>query len=150
MTRTVYLAGPISGLTYDGAQSWRDAVKDALAPRIHAYSPLRAKQHLRAHGVLEQSYETSPLSTDRGINTRDHHDCMTCDLIFCYLLGAPRISVGTVMEVAWAFAYRKPLVLVMEPTGNLHDHPMLRECVGFRTNDLDEAIQITRSILLHD
>lgn len=148
MTFKVYLAGPISGLTYDGAQEWRGYVKDRLAPKIAAYSPLRSKQYLRTEGVLEQSYEFNPLSSDRGIMTRDHWDCMTSDLIFCNLFGADRVSIGTVQEIAWAFAYRKPLVVVMERQGNAHDHPMVREAIGYRTDDLDEAIHVARSILL--
>jgi hypothetical protein len=144
----VYLAGPISGLTYDGAQQWREYAKGILAPEIHAYTPLRAKQYLRTEGVLQQSYDVHPLSTDRGINTRDHFDCMTSDLILCYLLGATERSTGTIMEVAWSFAYKKPLVVVMEKEGNCHDHPMLREAIGYRTEDLDQALNIVRAILL--
>lgn len=144
----VYLAGPISGLTYGDAQSWRSYAKDKLAPDINGFSPLRCKEYLTGFGVIAQSYEDTPLSTDRGINTRDHWDCKTSDLILCNLLDVERISIGTVMEIAWSFAYRVPLVLAIAKSGSVHDHPMIRECVGFRTDNLDHAIQITKSILL--
>jgi len=32
--------------------------------------------------------------------------------------------------------------------GDSHEHPMLLELTGFRTDDLGEALHITRSILL--
>jgi nucleoside 2-deoxyribosyltransferase len=144
----VYLAGPITGLTFGNAQSWREYAKDRLSPDIDAFSPLRQKDFLANHGVLDQSYSDSPLSTDRGINTRDHHDCKTSDLILCNLLDAHRVSIGTVMEVAWSFAYRVPLVMVMPESGGVHDHPMVRECIGFRTDCLDHALDITMAILL--
>ena len=144
----VYLAGPISGLTYDGAQSWRKVVTDTLAPDITCYSPLRQKHYLRSEGTLEQSYTCHELSTDRGIMTRDHWDCMTSDVVFANLLGATRISIGTVMELAWAFAYRKPLIVVMEPENNAHEHPMIREALGYRVDSLERGVEIARALLL--
>ena len=148
MKPKVYLAGAISGLTYDAAEEWRGAVKAALLPDdIDCFSPLRNKQYLRKEGVLEQSYPHNAFSSDRGINTRDHWDCLSSDLIFVNLLGAQRVSVGTVMEIAWGFAYRKPVVAVIEEAGNLHDHPMIREAIGFRVPSVGEGVLITRSIL---
>ena len=144
----IYLAGAISGLTYDDAEAWRHGVASALSPDIECFSPLRNKQYLRSEGVLEQSYPHSAFSSDRGINTRDHWDCMTSDLIFVNLLGASRVSIGTVMEIAWAYAYRKPCVVVMEPSGNVHEHPMIREAIGFRVQTLEEGIVAARAILL--
>jgi nucleoside 2-deoxyribosyltransferase len=145
----IYLAGPITGLTYDGAQDWRKAARDALKPDgISAYSPLRQMNFLRSAVVLEGSYETHPLSTSRGIMTRDHDDCMKADLILANLLGADRVSIGTVMEIAWAYAYRVPVVAMIEPSGNVHDHSMIREALGYRVSDLESAIDLVRSILL--
>jgi nucleoside 2-deoxyribosyltransferase len=152
MTFKVYLAGAISGLTYDQGQDWRVQVKEALAPEIACYSPLRAKDYLRSAGVLEQFYESTPLSTDRGIMTRDYNDCITSDLIFVNLLGAtPRVSIGTMMELGFAYAHRKPVVMVIEDDRkNIHDYPMVREAVGFRFNNIEGAIWATRAILLAD
>lgn len=151
MTRfKVYLAGAISGLAFDDAQDWRAYVRGALEPTgIDAYSPLRQKHFLENVGPIDPngSYGVWPLSTDRGIMTRDHFDCQSSDLIFVNLLGATRVSIGTVMEIAWAFAYRKPLVMAMED-GNLHDHPMIREAIGYRVPTLDHAIAVTQAILL--
>jgi hypothetical protein len=115
----VYLAGPIAGLTFDGAQDWRDEVTEMLASEIACYSPLRNKQFLRNSGVITQTAYANPMASDRGIMTRDHFDCQTSDAIFVNLLGAERVTIGTVMEIAWGFAYRKPVVVAMEPTNNL-------------------------------
>ena len=150
----VYLAGAISGLTYDDGQEWRTTVRDKLKDTsIECYSPLRQKHILRGAGVLDadksaDAYGTfSPLATDRGIMTRDHYDCQSADLIFVNLLGSKKVSIGTVMEIAWAYAYRKPLVLVTELTG-LHDHPMIREATGYRVETLEEGIDVMMAILL--
>jgi nucleoside 2-deoxyribosyltransferase len=149
-TYKVYLAGPIAGLTFDEGQDWRIDVTERLSPKIECYSPLRNKQFLKEYGVIGTAEYDKPMSTDRGIMTRDHNDCITSDLIFCNLLDTKRVTIGTVMEIAWAFAYRKPLVVLMEKSNNLHDHPMIREAIGYRTESVDEAIAITRAILLHN
>lgn len=141
----VYLAGPISGLTFDEAQDWRHAFAAAMPLAIECYSPLRVKQFLRAHGVLEQSYPHHPLSTDRGIMTRDHNDVRTADALVANLAGAPRVSIGTVMEIAWAHAYSVPVIAILDTQ---HDHPMIREAVGFRVRTLDEAAAVVEALLL--
>lgn len=142
----VYCAGPISGLTHDASEKWRDDFKGIVGSEIICLSPLRAKDYLRHAGILEQSYNY-PLSSDRGIMTRDHFDCSRADLVVCNLLNVSRVSIGTVMEIAWTYSYRKPLVAIMED-GSVHDHPMIREAIGFRVKTVMEAAQLTRSILL--
>ena len=63
------------------------------------------------------------------------------------LLGAERVSIGTVMEIAWAHDHKIPIVAAMEPEGNLHDHPMLRDSISVRVSSLDEAIEAVVAIV---
>lgn len=150
MSYKVYLAGPISGLTYDEGQDWRDyTIKkfNQESPSIIGYSPLRAKQYLRDYGVLEQSYE-HPMSTDKGITARDRNDVKTSDVVIFNFLGASRVSIGTCIELGWADAYRVPSVLVIDRKNNPHDYPMIREFCGWRTDNLDQAVDIVKRILL--
>ena len=147
--KKVYLAGPITGLDFGTSVGWRTYAKAALQPDIEGFSPLRCKEYLAERGALLASgYDDTVLSSARGIMTRDHHDCMTCDLILVNLLGAERVSIGTVMEIAWGHAYRKPLVVAMEKTGNVHDHAMITEAIGFRVETMDQALVTVRAILL--
>lgn len=143
----VYLAGPITGLDYNEGQDWRNEATELFGRKMDCFSPLRYKQYLRAEGKLSFGYKNI-LSTDRGIMARDHHDCMTSDLVFVNLLGAKEPSKGTIMEIAWAYAYRKPLVVVMEPEGNCHEHGMIREAIDFRVASLEHAVDVARAILL--
>jgi hypothetical protein len=135
-------------LTFTGAQEWREEFARRLDPRIVAYSPLRGKDYLAKIGFLEGSYEEFPLSTDQGLTTRDRYDCMGADLVVFYLLGAQRISIGTMVEMGWCDAARKPAVLVIEKSGNPHDYPMVRQIAQFRVDNLDDALKITEIILL--
>lgn len=151
--KEVYLAGPITGLNFTGATSWRSAVAGQLADvGIKAYSPMRAKEYLSkldsisGHG--KEYAHMGVLSTPRAVMTRDRFDATRCDVIFVNLLGAKTPSIGTIMEIAWADAKRIPIVCAIEPEGNPHEHMMVTEAIGFRCATLDEAVHITKSILL--
>jgi hypothetical protein len=148
MEKKVYLAGPISGLTFNQAQAWRDEFAQKVDPRVLAYSPLRGKDYLTIRGPLEGSYEEFPLSSEQGLTTRDRYDCMGADLVVFYLLGAQRISIGTMVEFGWCDAARNPAILVMEKTGNPHDYPMVRQIAQFRVDNLKDAISLAEIILL--
>lgn len=148
---TAYLAGPITGLDYAGATDWRDHATARLAPfGIKALSPLRSKEYLRGVESFSSDGDVyrdlSVLSTNRGIMTRDRHDATTCDVLLVNLLGAERVSIGTVMEIAWADACRTPIVCAIEPSGNPHEHGMVLEAIGFRVAFLDDAINIVKAI----
>lgn len=148
---SVYLAGPISGLTYDGAEDWRAFAKAELAKYdIHGLSPLRAKEYLRGIPALVADCagygELNCMSSPRGIMTRDRYDATRCDVLLVNLLGSQRVSIGTVMEIAWADLCRTPIVVAMEPDGNVHEHAMIAEAIGFRVASLEEAIHVVKAI----
>ena len=123
MTRKkIYLAGPISGLTYaEGALGWRETIK-ALLPEFDLFSPMRAKDFLATEGVLEGSYDQMPMSSTNGILGRDRNDVKTGDLMIACFLEAPFrngetiLSLGTAMEFGWADAWRVPVIMVAVPT----------------------------------
>ena len=149
----VYLAGAITGLSYDGCTDWRKQVKEELGEAgIEAFSPMRAKEYLSHVEKLTADCDAyaalSALSSNRGIMTRDRWDATRCDLLFVNLLGTAKASIGTCMEIAWADLGRRPIVCAMEPTGNPHEHGMILEAIGFRVPTLEEAITITKAILL--
>lgn len=143
-----YLAGPITGLSFDGAVDWREAFISMLPKKIEGMSPLRGKHYLEGVESISASYEELVLSCARGITTRDYNDCKRCDILVANLLGADKISIGTVMEIAWAKAFQTPVVAIMEDSGNPHEHPMINECIGFRVKTLQEAADIVKVVLL--
>lgn len=147
--RSVYLAGPITGLTYAGCTDWRQMAKVELAfYGIDGFSPMRHKEDLHAESMVADCYENILLSSQRGLTERDRYDCTRCDMVIANMLGAQRVSIGTVIEMGWADANRIPIVLVMEEKGNLHDHAMVRELCPFRVTTVSEAVQTVRKVLL--
>lgn len=152
--KEVYLAGPISGLTYDGCTEWRDSVVQQLADvGIKGLSPMRAKSFLKKladakiSSTGEEYKNLGILAQQKSIMTRDHYDATTCDVLLVNLLGAKTPSLGTVMEIAWAYTWQTPIVVAMEKTGNPHEHMMILEAIGFRVESLEEAVDIVKAIL---
>lgn len=151
--KKVYLAGPITGLSWNASEDWRDdtIIKAKNVPALHSvefFSPLRGKDYLRGETKIKASYAQHQLSTPRGIMNSDHHDVQTCDAIIMYLLGAQKVSIGTVMEAAWAYAYRKPLITIMEPSSsNIHEHAMLNEAIWYRAEDVEMSLRFLAYVL---
>ena len=73
---------------------------------------------------------------------------MRCDALLVNLLGAKKVSIGSVLEIGWADAFRKPIILAIEKEGNPHDHAELKEVANFIVDNLDEAIELAIKILL--
>lgn len=147
--KTIYLAGPITGCSFEGCTDWRNDVINRLKPfGIKGLSPMRAKDYLAKEKNITGSYEDKVMSCARGIMTRDRFDSRRCDVILVNFLGAKKVSIGTVMEVAWTDLIRTPIICVMEKEGNPHDHPMITEAVGFRVETLDEAVDVALKILI--
>lgn len=154
--KSVYLAGPITGLTFEGCTDWREfAIRQLADGGIKGLSPMRGKDYLKGLGELpalknaKEDYEYAKygcLASSRGIMTRDHFDTTRCDVVLVNFLGAKIVSIGTVMECAWAWMKRTPIVCVMEEA-NIHEHGMLNEAIGFRVATLQEGINVVKSIL---
>jgi len=149
----IYLAGPITGLTWDEATIWRKQVSSELAQfGIECFSPLRFKNflsHLDKQLPIQNSYPDFGLSTPRGITTRDRWDATRCDVMFVNFLGAKKVSIGTVMEIAWADLKRIPVIVIMEPD-NIHHHAMIHESIGFVVETIDEAVETVKALLMED
>ena len=151
MKPIVYLAGPITGLSYNEAVSWRANAKQALAPEIDCADPMRGVEFLRHETELQPSYSSYPFTTNRGLMRRCHFDVCRSTALLVNLLGAPSRSIGTVMELAWAYHLHKPVVVVMENADNVHDlHPLLLETFDYRVDDLDYALELVRTIVSAD
>lgn len=147
----IYLAGPISGLTYKECTEWREyfykTIDESTIKHVTCLDPMRGKTVLQQEQSIQSTGYQDILCKNRSITTRDRFDVMRSDLIVVNFLGAKRVSIGSVMEIAWADMLRKPIILIMEGSGNLHDHGMITEAVGFRVSTVKEAIKVAKSIL---
>lgn len=149
MSNLVYLAGPISGCSFTDCTDWRKYVMDNVSEYIHTISPLRGKEHLAKENKIADSYEKDYLASARGINCRDYWDVQRCSIVFVNFLGATKVSIGTVMEIAWARAFNKPVICVMEED-NVHQHSMLGFACGYIVPTLEIGLEILEALLSTD
>ena len=149
--KTVYLAGPITGLTYgDARHGWRKEFALMLPPHIIPLSPMRGKDALMGETDIQgdpDMYSSNALCSAFGVVTRDRNDVKNCDVMVACFLGVDHASLGTAVEFGWADIYRKPVIMVIEDKDNIHLHAFLTEIAGYRINNLEEAAQIVRCLL---
>jgi nucleoside 2-deoxyribosyltransferase len=150
MKYLVYTAGPITGCTYKNATSWRDGVaKDLNSDKIECLSPMRGHDKdglIIDKGLLQGGVKDGVAAEEKSINRRDHFDCTRASCVLANFLDTKKISIGTVMEVGWAWDHQIPVVCVMEK-GNVHDnHPMLNDCITYRVNTLEQAVDIIKKL----
>lgn len=100
--------------------------------------------------MLGDAIENDPITSRKGILSRDFYDVSTCEVLFVNLLGAVRVSVGTIFEMAWGYALHKQIVLVIEENSNCMDHDFVREVANYTVTTLEEGIRVTKAILLPD
>lgn len=150
--KTVYLAGPITGLSYGGATDWRKYAIESLAKDgIEGISPMRAKDYLAnletisGHG--KDYAHMGVMSTPAAVITRDRFDTQRVDVVLMNLLGAKAVSIGTMVELGWADAARVPVVGAIEPEGNPHEHMFVSTLIGFKVPSLNEALDVIKAIL---
>lgn len=151
MKPRVYLAGGIAGYTYNTANDWRYRALCLLSNHdIEALNPMRAKEALIgariSHDFNEYSHN-GQFFTARGITTRDRSDVMRCDAILVNLLSVESISIGTMIELGWADAWRKPIVAIIADGSKYDTHPMVHGVIGYKAKDLDEAVNAVAWIL---
>jgi nucleoside 2-deoxyribosyltransferase len=154
----VYLAGPITGLSYDEAVSWRHEVISRLgmtAPHVRCLDPMRAKQHLADLSEIGAFGHPGGLLGEHAVVTRDLWDVKRCDVVLMNLSGATAASIGCMVELGWAHAHGKFTVVVLPETertgrvgapGNPHDHLFVQELASAVVPSVDAAIAILETI----
>jgi nucleoside 2-deoxyribosyltransferase len=166
--KKIYLCGPITGLTYDAARlGWRKEFQDRLVQGAHslhieAFSPMRSKAFLEGEKSLsgDPKMYAHVMATTAGIITRDRYDVQTCDLMVANLLGAERVSIGSMVEYGWADAFRKPIITIIEPEGvlpekpgdttmglNSHWHAFVTGLSGYIVHTVEDAVDVAASVL---
>lgn len=172
---SVYLSGPIAGQTYDEARyGWRATFAAAMEEGIKVLSPMRHEGHLaEVTGELKAAEQLDHFfSGARIIVEKDALDIKRCDIVVVNLLGATKVSIGTVAEIGMAQASGKTIILIMEDPGtmdtgkrytdleyshpkwdtpiygsNVHEHPFVTVPAALRLNNLDEAIYAVNALL---
>lgn len=129
----VYLAGPIQDAK--DPSGWRIEMSNTLRnSRLCGIDPFH-------QGVFDDKGHEA--HTARSIVDRDHYHSTRCDLLLVNFLDATRVSIGTVMEIAWAYDKHIPIVVIVDMTsGDWVNHPMIKGCASFTVHSLKEAVEM--------
>ena len=145
----VYLAGSISGRTYDEAVMWRNRLSAALEddPNINVkcISPMRGKAYLSKETAIKEYYPNTIMSGAKAIYLRDRFDVMRSDIILINMQKEEDLkSVGTASEQAWGKSTGKMVIIITN--GILVEHPFLTE-EAIMVDYEDDAIRFIRWLL---
>ena len=149
MNYTVYLAGGISGIPKDVYRAWRDKVTKELWEEGQKYkTDIYTLDPCNSDDWLRESGYTSKETFEDSTRKKDLYDVARCDLVFVNFLPSTQVSKGTLIEIGYAMALNKPIVIVMNK-GNIHEHTFVYKGDRvFKTDDLDIGIQIATNLLL--
>jgi len=142
--RQIYLAGPISGLSYKQACKTRNELCDLFGGYgIEAITPLRGKSYLSCERRLKPSEYEYPLSTDKAIINRDYGDVVASRILLADMRGAKTVSIGTCFELAWAWDHKVFSIVVMEKR-NPHQHAFVKQAATVVVETMDEAVDTVK------
>ena len=116
--RTVYLSGPITGLSQSTARHWREHVAGRLAPGVVAIDPMRdaVDATIVSNLRMDDAARLEHLRHGKEILERNRADIARCNLVLANFLGADRASIGAIGELFWADAFRYPCSSFESPT----------------------------------
>lgn len=146
--KTLYLAGPITGLTFADAAAWRRRVANQL-PGWRCLSPLRGKEHLDTGVPLPDSFDGGAAAVEQ-----DLADILRADAMLVNFGGAcDRASIGTAAEIGFACRQQgeskipltpRPYILVVLGDNNVHDHVFVHYMADQIVTNLGDAIQVLK------
>jgi len=126
---SVYCAHPISGLTWDEVVDYYQDINSLLGGMgLDVLHPMTGKGEIRTE--ISERFQPadfkSAIASNHAIFERDRWMVNQCDMLLLDLTGTTTISIGCMMELAWASLLGKYTVVIMEPT-NIHLHAFVVE-----------------------
>lgn len=124
----IYIAGPISGMSGEEVMAYFEKTRELLLNMgYEVLSPMTGKGQFRNEiKFKKQGYAGHPIITNHAIFERDHWMVCQADIIYTNLTLAKIVSIGSVMELAWASHMGKHTIVSMEKD-NIHQHAFVIE-----------------------
>ena len=140
----VYLAHPITGLGYYAVMDYYRETEAALREAgYQTLCPMRGKTHLRNEREFRPDGYQHPVSTNHAIIERDAWMVAKADIVLLDLTGSKSVSIGCMMELAWAYWQHKHTIVVL-PQDNPHRHAFVLEAADIVFETQSEALTYLR------
>lgn len=146
MTKKVYLAGGISGLTKKEASEWRNTATDFLRKyNIRTLDPMLTNH---VHDPGDEAYEIdySRPSCNNKVFDEDISLINNSSVLFARLDTAR--SIGTPWEIGYAWGRGIPVILVVKL--DLLHHPFIQRTTPYIYNDWEKALLQVPSVVSND
>lgn len=141
---TVYLGGPITGLSWREASAWRASAGADLTRAGWKYlDPMRGEAE--QFGFTEEETLPSTFAGDREACIRDLFDIERSTVCLFNFAGASRASVGSTTELGFAYAKQKYIIVVLDED-NPHDHLFVRGLASAVVESLQDALDLIRGL----
>jgi len=140
----IYIAGSISGQEANAVLDYFGDMKKLLTDfGYEVLSPMTAKGYFRNSTEYKAHGYDMPVSTNHAIVERDRWMVSICDILYCNLTMAKIVSIGSVMELAWAHHMGKHTIVAM-PQDNIHMHAFVIEAADILFHTHEEVIDYLR------
>lgn len=140
----VYCARPISGETWETVVDYYNGIKTKLETLgFQVLQPMTGKSCIRTELTerFKPADHKAVLASNHAIFERDQWMVRNCDILYLDLTGAQRVSIGSMMELAWASLLGKYTIVVMESDNdNIHRHAFVLEAADVIFSSADEAL----------
>ena len=146
MSYKVYLAGPISGLTFQEANQWRVELAEELAELgIESFNPLAPDKELDDGRIITHT-DCPEGITGEDIFNRDVAWINESDLVVANF-NAPHFSPGTMWELGYAYAMDIPIVTLGKE--DQISHPFVHFCTDANCSDyiMQEVAETIKLVL---
>lgn len=139
----IYAAGPMSGLTVSQIKERYERVLLDLGADYQVFHPMIDHSAFECK-TADDNFVVEPRSeaqVQRSFFGRDKWMVTSCDVLFAdFTQDTGKVSIGTMMEIAWAHLLGKYVVLVMPP-GNTHEHAFVDQAADTVFADYDSAVR---------
>ena len=145
----VYLSGPITGHPDNAIKSWRTLAVQQLSRVGEVIDPTLAPYNSE---IAFEKQEAPPQALERlrhglFVVRRNRNLIRTSDAVLANFLGAgSKASIGSIGEIYWADALGKPIIIVRERLGNVHDHAMLNAIASEVVFTLEDAFRLIEEL----
>jgi len=142
----IYCCHPISGSSADEVFSYYEKVsKELESYGYDVLTPMHGKGMLRTEMKFRAADYRHPVTTNHAIYNRDRWMVKQADVVFANLMGAKIVSIGTMMELAWASDTERHVVLCMD-VENVHRHAFVLEAADVVFETEADALGYLKSL----